>query len=52
MLQEMVEGKKNTGKLRQRWEKDITDIPDTMTTAGRVAEDRHRFHKYIRAAIS
>ena len=51
--QTLTPHKSGTKKKRQSWEKDITDIFDTMVTACRVAEeDRHRFRKDIWAATS
>ena len=44
-IQGMVAGKRSRGKPRQRWEKDITDTFGTMTSASRVAEDRHQFRR-------
>ena len=35
-MQGMVAWRRSRGKQRQRWEKDITDIFGTMTTATRV----------------
>ena len=52
IMQGMVAGKRSRGKPRQRWEKDITDMFDTMEAASRVGEDRHQFRRDIWAATA
>ena len=51
-MQGNVAANRIIGKPRQRWEEDITDTFCMMATACRVAEDRYRLRKDIRAGTS
>ena len=51
-MQGIVAGKRSRGKVRQKLEKDITDIFGTMTTASRKKEDSQQFRKDIWTATS
>ena len=51
-MQGIVAGKRSRGKVRPKWEKYITDIFGTMTSASRMKEDSHRFRKDIWTATS
>ena len=53
ILEGKIDGKRERGRPRRRWEKDIQDIFDTsLTEAGRLATDRNCFRCAVKDVTS
>ena len=53
ILEGMIEGKRNRGHPKRRWEDDITELLGvSIATAGRLAQERDSFRSSIEAATS
>ena len=53
ILEGKIDGKRERGRPRRRWEKDIQDVFDmSLTEVGRLATDRNRFRCAVKDVTS